>query len=126
MSGIPNLASLPSVPLADRKALPASAAIYFVLSGDTVLYIGQTWSLRQRWAAHHRLDQINEYGACRIAWIQVDDIVLLDDIERACIEHFSPVLNRQSGPSRQKFDETSLAAREKLSAGDRGSYRRAC
>jgi len=85
--------ALPSVPLDERSALPDTAAIYFVIEGDTVLYVGQSINLHQRWLAHHRLTQLNEYGGCRIAWMQVDDADLLDELERACIEHFSPVLN---------------------------------
>jgi len=57
-------------------------------------HIGQSTSPRQRWFAHHRLKQLNEQGGCCIAWMEVSDIGLLDDLERACIEHFSPMLNR--------------------------------
>ena len=61
--------ALPAVALDERSDLPTHAAIYFVLPGNTVLYIGQAGSLPQRWAAHHRLQQFNEYGNCRIAWL---------------------------------------------------------
>ena len=87
--------ALPSLPLNERRDLPDTAAIYFVLTGTAVLYIGQSVSLWQRWLAHHRLSQLNEYGCCRIAWMQVDDVSLLDGIERACIAHFNPLLNDQ-------------------------------
>ncbi len=93
MTEAPSLTDLPSLPLSERSALPDTAAIYFVLAGHTVLYIGQSVSLRQRWVAHHRLAQLNEHGGCRIAWMQVDDVSLLDGIEQACIAHFSPLLN---------------------------------
>jgi len=43
------LFELPSLPLDARRELPATPAIYFVLAGDTVLYVGQSVSLRQRW-----------------------------------------------------------------------------
>jgi len=87
---------LPSLPLDERRGLPDTAAIYFVLAGDTVLYVGQSTNLRQRWAAHHRLNQLNERGGCRIAWMQVDDSGLLGELERACIAHFNPALNDSS------------------------------
>ncbi len=93
-----NPADLPSLPLDERKALPDTPAIYFVLAADTVLYIGQSVNVRQRWLAHHRFAQLNEYGGCRIAWMTVDDASLLDDLERACIAHFSPILNREPLP----------------------------
>lgn len=88
-----NPADLPAIPLAERAALPDTPAIYFVLAGDTVLYVGQSVNVRQRWLAHHRLQQLNEHGGCRIAWLMVDDTSLLDEMERACIAHFRPALN---------------------------------
>jgi len=90
------LAELPSLPLEGRRELPDTAAIYFVLAGDTVLYIGQSASLCHRWAAHHRLAQLGEYGTCRIAWMDVSDVGLLDELERACIAHFRPILNNST------------------------------
>jgi len=87
------LAELPSLPIEGRRELPDMAAVYFVLAGDTVLYIGQSGCLRQRWLAHHRLAQLGEYGACRIAWMDVSDAGLLDELEQACIAHFNPILN---------------------------------
>ena len=86
-------AALPSLPLEERKALPATAGIYFVLAGDAVLYIGKATNLYQRWDAHHRLKQLNKRGGCRIAWMQVDDAGLLNELEQVCITHFDPVLN---------------------------------
>ena len=94
----PDLRALPSLSVDERRELPDMAAIYFVLAGDTVLYVGQSTSLRQRWVAHHRLTQLNAYGNCRIAWMHVGDTNLLDDLERACIEHFSPILNNKRIP----------------------------
>jgi len=85
--------ALPSLPLDERYDLPDTAAIYFVLADNTVLYIGQSINVRQRWAAHHRLKQLNERDGCRIAWMTVDDAGLLDELERACIAHFQPMLN---------------------------------
>src|SRR5215831_9532432 len=90
---------LPTLPLAERGDLPDTPAIYFVLTGDTVLYVGKAGCLRQRWVAHHRLAQLGEYGACRMAWMQVDDAGLLDELEQACIDHFQPVLNGETRPT---------------------------
>ena len=50
--------TLPSLPLANRSELPNCPAIYFVLNGDAVLYIGRANNLYQRWAAHHRWNQL--------------------------------------------------------------------
>ncbi len=43
------LVALPSLPLDERRDLPDTAAIYFVLAGDAVLYVGQSVNVRQRW-----------------------------------------------------------------------------
>lgn len=37
-----NPLTLPSLPLSERKQLPSCSAIYFVMQGDHILYIGQT------------------------------------------------------------------------------------
>jgi len=122
------LPELPSLPLDERKRLPDMAAIYFVLADDTVLYIGQSISLRQRWLAHHRLAQLNARGGCRIAWLTVDDASLLDELERACIAYFNPVLNGEELPDwAQRGDvrialsvSPELAEEFKEAAKDRG------
>jgi len=93
-----NPTALPSLPLDERRELPDTAAIYFVLAGDTVLYIGQSVNVRQRWLAHHRLAQLNEHGGCRIAWMTVDGVSLLNELEQACIAHFQPALNGTNMP----------------------------
>ncbi len=116
------LPALPSLPLDERGDLPDTAAIYFVLAGDAVLYIGQSVSLRQRWLAHHRLAQLNEYGGCRIAWMTVDDAGLLDALEQACIAHFEPVLNGEVIPRLTGLGEpgeTSMARRRTENPLDR-------
>lgn len=95
MSPIPaSIDALPALNLCERKRLPECAAIYFVRSDDgTVLYIGRARNLRQRWAQHHRTAQLMTYPGVSLAWLSVDDPALLDEIERACIAYFSPLLN---------------------------------
>jgi hypothetical protein len=92
--------ALPSVPLSDRGQLPKCSAVYFILDGANVLYIGKSVNLSQRWLAHHRLKQVEKI-ACypRIAWMEVGDSDLLADIERALIQHFEPALNNQVIPT---------------------------
>lgn len=90
-----DLLSLPSLPLADKAQLPDIFAIYFVLDGDRVLYIGKTINLRERWTTHHRLKQFKKMTVpVRIAWIECSDATLLTSIEAALIEHFQPLLNQ--------------------------------
>ncbi len=90
-----DLLTLPSLPLANRSELPKCAAIYFVLKGQTVLYIGRTSNLQQRWFGHHRWHQLEAVGAhiC-IAWLHCTDVSLLPELETALIKHFQPSLNR--------------------------------
>lgn len=41
-----NLLDLPSLPLDERCDLPDTPAVYVVRAGETVLYIGQSLSMR--------------------------------------------------------------------------------
>ena len=87
--------TLPSLPLATRAELPNCPAIYFVLNGDAVLYIGRTNNLYQRWIAHHRWHQLKAMsGDIRIAWLECGEASLLSEIETALIKHFQPSLNQ--------------------------------
>jgi len=42
-----DIATLPTLPLNERRSLPDTAGIYFVMAGDTVLYVDQSVSWRQ-------------------------------------------------------------------------------
>lgn len=92
------LLALPSLPFGERRRLPRCPAIYFVLNAaGTVLYIGQSINLAVRWVAHHRAMKLQEKQATRIAWLALDDVTLLDDIESACIAYFDPICNGYRG-----------------------------
>lgn len=89
--------TLPSLPLQERRSLPNCPAIYFVLEGDCVLYVGRSINLAQRWLSHHRWNELTRvYSATRIAWIECSDNELLPQLEAALIEQFTPKLNRES------------------------------
>ena len=91
----PKTIKLATTTARDRSQLPACPAVYFVLDGDAVLYIGRTRNLQQRWLAHHRWYQLKVMsGNIRIAWLECSDASLLVAIETASIEHFEPSLNR--------------------------------
>jgi len=51
--------ALPHVSLHRRSDLPPVAAVYFVLQGDTILYIGRATCLQQRWMAHHQMSGVS-------------------------------------------------------------------
>ena len=79
---------------------PSVAQRYTVLratpsrSGPNVLYIGRTKNISQRWLGHHRKADVAQWDNVSISWLEFDgSIDLLDEIERACIEHFRPILN---------------------------------
>jgi hypothetical protein len=89
-----NPSALPFVSFADRKQLPSGPGVYFVMDGATVIYIGRAVNLRNRWVAHHRLIQFRAISGARIVWLEINDVSLLDSVERACIDYFCPSLNR--------------------------------
>lgn len=100
MVELPVLSRLPALPLEERKDLPMCGAVYFALGErGEVLYIGKAVNLRSRWQAktHHRYEQLSTMPGVRLAWLVVSEPALLDEIERACIEHFQPALNGTRG-----------------------------
>lgn len=87
--------TLPSLPLSERSQLPNCPAIYFVMQNESVLYIGKTVNLAQRWAAHHKWNQLAGLDTpIRIAWLSCSDKNLLTQIETALIQQFNPELNK--------------------------------
>lgn len=67
-----NISALPSLPYAERRNLPECFAIYFLMDGNHVVYVGSTKNLRKLWI-HHSLKY---YGCLRrrhkIAWLLLD------------------------------------------------------
>lgn len=89
-----DLLTLPSLPLNQRSQLPNCPAIYFVMQGEHVLYIGKTINLAQRWVDHHKWNQLIALGTpVKIAWLECSDKNLLTQIETALIRQFAPELN---------------------------------
>ena len=90
---------LPSLPLAERSQLPRQPCVYFVLTDESVLYIGRTVNLRDRWLGHHRWEQLKELNeSVRVAWFKCSEHHLLNEIETALINHFEPPLNGSELP----------------------------
>ena len=86
-----DLSALPSVLLKNRLMLPKISCIYFAMSDGTIQYIGRSTNLYQRWAAHHRYNDLHPDS--HIAWFEFSDSSLLPEIERALIAWFKPPLN---------------------------------
>lgn len=83
----------------ERVSFPCQRALYFVFSGEQLLYIGATTDLKQRWLSHHRMDQFIEAGNPRVAWIVIPRRWDLEYVERWAIDQFQPTLNRIYSPS---------------------------
>jgi hypothetical protein len=95
-----DVTALPSVQLQDRRLLPNSPAIYFVLdAASNVQYIGRAKSLCIRWQVHHRLTDFRKIANVYIAYLAISDVTLLPQIERALIEYFDPPLNHRCIPA---------------------------
>jgi hypothetical protein len=89
-----DLATLPNMPLTERKNLPPRPGIYFVFNqSEELVYIGRTISLCLRWSKHHRLQELLRMPHARIAWFAHDDVEDLPAIEAAFISKCQPQLN---------------------------------
>ena len=91
-----DLSTLPSVNLELKAQLPTESAIYFAIDSQGVIqYIGKAINVKQRWANHHRLNQLKSIGNIRIAYLFVDADLLLT-VEEALIQWFKPLLFTES------------------------------
>jgi excinuclease UvrABC nuclease subunit len=81
--------------------LPQKSGIYLVLDqGGTVIYVGQSQNIYQRWnGGHHKLAQLlMEYGKdVFICWVELPEW-LLNRAENAVFEFYKPVLNLRTPP----------------------------
>ena len=96
-----DLFQLPSLPLLEYKDLPKTRAIYFVITGETVLYIGQTDCLRRRWRKHQILNKVICFEKVKIVWIELSSRLKRINIERELIKKINPLFNKIRVYSRQ-------------------------
>lgn len=82
----------PSVTLDSIRFLPSMPGIYFALSDQKVLYIGQSTNIQERWKKHHKYNELKSWKGVRIHFIPSDGRPLLDQ-EAEWISAFSPPLN---------------------------------
>lgn len=72
--------------------LPNAAGVYLASSADTVLYVGQSKSLCQRWRNHKQLPRIREASGTSLVYVELQPHNLTS-AEAALMDHFMPVLN---------------------------------
>jgi excinuclease UvrABC nuclease subunit len=89
-----DILKLPRVEFSQKRMLPRISGVYFVLAGDSVLYIGATKNLHQRWniGGHHQRKALIENGCTALAWV-VTDPRGLKRREAALISEVRPPLN---------------------------------
>lgn len=80
-----------SVAVSRKDRLPAKSGIYFVVRGDSLLYVGGTFNMRMRWRSHHRAAQFQPEDRIGFALYPFDD---LGEAELLAIELLEPSLNR--------------------------------
>lgn len=92
LNDIIDIASLPSVSLAERRRLPEDEGVYFVVDAlDQCVYVGKSVNLRTRWACHQKLPLFSsENGVFRIAWLITENAVA---VERRYIRLLKPRFN---------------------------------
>lgn len=110
-----NLPSLPSLPLERRKELPDIAAVYFVLQGVSVLYIGQARHLKVRWSIHHRLQEFQQLRGLRIAWLETP-VGRLRAVEKHQIDEWKPRLNGSQVQGAQDLSTVAIPNRTRQRA----------
>ncbi|WP_051469885.1 GIY-YIG nuclease family protein [Fischerella sp. PCC 9605] len=91
-----DLKTLPWLPLDEKTAFPKRPAIYFAIDSlGNIQYIGRAKNVRSRWSKHHKYEELNAIGNIKIAYLFIDLLDLLPEIETALIEYFNPPLNIQ-------------------------------
>lgn len=110
---------LPSMALEEKARFPKIRCIYFALDMNSkVQYIGKSINLHQRWLNHHRYSALQRVGQVRIAWLNVSDTSLLNEIELALIDWFDPPLNKIRVKILRPTETALLSYRTKVKVAD--------
>jgi len=112
-----DFSALPSLPIEQRKNLPNTSGVYFVIdSSGNVLYIGRSSNFQQRWIKHHKSDELQKLTNISLTWIEVSETSSLPEIEAALIEWFNPPLNCYPVYSPRQLPELSGFIKWRLNA----------
>lgn len=76
------------------KSLPVRSAIYFIIDGDTVFYIGKTRNLNRRFQMHDRMTDFQALANPAIFWVSVNES-FLHDAEKLCMDTLTPDGNKR-------------------------------
>lgn len=113
-----DLFSLPYISIKEKSMFPDIPGIYFAIdSENNIQYIGRSINIRKRWLNHHRYRQLSSMEGVKIAYLHIDSVELLHEIEKALIAYFKPSLNCQTIPRISKSDLKFKQKREFPSTG---------
>lgn len=106
------ITALEYVQFDDRLNLPASPGVYLATKRSSVLYVGQSKNLRNRWkgSSHHQFLPLAIMGCTKIRY-KPASIDRLDSIEKKLIRQYNPLLN-----SNGLSEKSSTEVVEKLRA----------
>ncbi|MCC5667212.1 helix-turn-helix domain-containing protein [Nostoc sp. CHAB 5784] len=86
--------------LEDRNSLPDEPCVYLAIDKDnSVLYVGMSDNLRQKWKSHPKLEALSRLEGVKISYIRTE-VELLRKLENALIKVFKPPLNLTEAPKK--------------------------
>jgi len=98
---------------AELTLYPETAAIYFLLDGVQVVYVGQTQDLRNSFQIQRHLEKTYQ----RVRYVPVGKADL-DAVEMACIVYFKPKYNRMRHTKKISAEQAETKVRRLLSDDD--------
>lgn len=90
-----------------RKLVPDISCVYFIYSGNELIYIGKSRSLKHRFVAHHRALDFETLPNLSIQWEQMDEEEI-HSAETSYIKTLSPRLNEHIGVHRGNWRRVNI------------------
>ena len=85
--------ALPSCAYDSRRYLPRITAVYFILSGDDVLYVGSALCLRTRCKSHEAAKKVADRRWLKVAFLPTRDYTKTSLMEKGFVNLLRPPLN---------------------------------